>query len=42
MCASSPDKVEILAPPDGSVPGDRVTFDAFPGKYKVIILIVQK
>ncbi|XP_013006049.1 aminoacyl tRNA synthase complex-interacting multifunctional protein 1 isoform X2 [Cavia porcellus] len=32
MCASSPDKVEILAPPDGSVPGDRVTFDAFPGE----------
>ncbi|XP_074198838.1 aminoacyl tRNA synthase complex-interacting multifunctional protein 1 isoform X2 [Camelus bactrianus] len=30
MCASSPEKVEILAPPDGSVPGDRVTFDAFP------------
>lgn len=32
MCASSPEKVEILAPPDGSVPGDRVTFDAFPGE----------
>lgn len=33
MCASSPEKVEILAPPSGSVPGDRITFDAFPGKY---------
>lgn len=33
MCASSPEKVEILAPPNGSVPGDRITFDAFPGKY---------
>uniref|UniRef100_A0A8D0KKH3 Aminoacyl tRNA synthetase complex interacting multifunctional protein 1 n=1 Tax=Sus scrofa TaxID=9823 RepID=A0A8D0KKH3_PIG len=32
MCASSPEKVEILAPPHGSVPGDRVTFDAFPGE----------
>lgn len=32
MCASSPEKVEILAPPDGSVPGDRVTFDGFPGE----------
>ncbi|XP_036047292.1 aminoacyl tRNA synthase complex-interacting multifunctional protein 1 isoform X2 [Onychomys torridus] len=32
MCASSPEKVEILAPPTGSVPGDRVTFDAFPGE----------
>ncbi|KAF6128627.1 aminoacyl tRNA synthetase complex interacting multifunctional protein 1 [Phyllostomus discolor] len=31
MCASSPEKVEILAPPNGSVPGDRITFDAFPG-----------
>ncbi|XP_058405852.1 aminoacyl tRNA synthase complex-interacting multifunctional protein 1 [Diceros bicornis minor] len=32
MCASSPEKVEILAPPSGSVPGDRVTFDAYPGE----------
>ncbi|XP_004612756.2 aminoacyl tRNA synthase complex-interacting multifunctional protein 1 [Sorex araneus] len=32
MCASSPEKVEILAPPSGSVPGDRITFDAFPGE----------
>ncbi|XP_048189535.1 aminoacyl tRNA synthase complex-interacting multifunctional protein 1 [Perognathus longimembris pacificus] len=32
MCASSPDKVEILTPPNGSVPGDRITFDAFPGE----------
>lgn len=37
MCASSPEKVEILAPPKGSVPGDRITFDAFPGKYLLII-----
>ncbi|VFV41535.1 aminoacyl trna synthase [Lynx pardinus] len=32
MCASSPEKVEILAPPTGSVPGDRIIFDAFPGE----------
>lgn len=32
MCASSPDKVEILAPPSGSVPGERITFQGFPGK----------
>ncbi|KAM8906420.1 aminoacyl tRNA synthase complex-interacting multifunctional protein 1 isoform 1-T1 [Lycaon pictus] len=32
MCASSPEKVEILAPPTGSVPGDKIVFDAFPGE----------
>ena len=26
MCESSPEKVEILAPPNGSVSGDRITF----------------
>ena len=26
MCESSPEKVEILAPPNGSVPGNRITF----------------
>ncbi|XP_067663533.1 aminoacyl tRNA synthase complex-interacting multifunctional protein 1-like isoform X2 [Haliotis asinina] len=31
MCASSPDKVEILEPPPGVQPGDRVTFDGYPG-----------
>ncbi|XP_028306645.1 aminoacyl tRNA synthase complex-interacting multifunctional protein 1a isoform X2 [Gouania willdenowi] len=31
MCASSPDKVEILDPPNGAVPGDHVTFQGFPG-----------
>lgn len=38
MCASSPEKVEILAPPTGSVPGDRVTFDAFPGECLLVII----
>ncbi|XP_035993490.1 aminoacyl tRNA synthase complex-interacting multifunctional protein 1a isoform X2 [Fundulus heteroclitus] len=32
MCASSPDKVEILDPPSGSVPGDRVAVQGFPGE----------
>ncbi|KAJ8000751.1 hypothetical protein DPEC_G00183590 [Dallia pectoralis] len=32
MCASSPDKVEILDPPSGAMPGDRVTFQGFPGE----------
>nr|XP_020447415.1 aminoacyl tRNA synthase complex-interacting multifunctional protein 1 [Monopterus albus] len=32
MCASSPDKVEIIDPPSGAVPGDRVTFQGFPGE----------
>ncbi|NXX19435.1 AIMP1 protein, partial [Podargus strigoides] len=31
MCASSPEKVEILAPPPGAIPGDRITFEGFPG-----------
>ncbi|XP_076003943.1 aminoacyl tRNA synthase complex-interacting multifunctional protein 1a [Genypterus blacodes] len=32
MCASSPDKVEILDPPSGAEPGDRITFQGFPGE----------
>ncbi|OCT99913.1 hypothetical protein XELAEV_18005697mg [Xenopus laevis] len=32
MCASSPEKVEILDPPSGAVPGDRITFQTFPGE----------
>ncbi|XP_068444856.1 aminoacyl tRNA synthase complex-interacting multifunctional protein 1-like isoform X2 [Clinocottus analis] len=31
MCASSPDKVEILEPPSQAAPGDRVIFQNFPG-----------
>lgn len=30
MCASSPDKVEVLSPPAGAVPGDLVSCDGFP------------
>ena len=34
MCAVSEDRkfFELLAPPTGSVPGDRVVFDGFPGE----------
>uniref|UniRef100_A0A3Q2XFD5 Aminoacyl tRNA synthetase complex interacting multifunctional protein 1a n=1 Tax=Hippocampus comes TaxID=109280 RepID=A0A3Q2XFD5_HIPCM len=32
MCASSPDLVEILDPPNGAVPGERVTFQGFSGE----------
>ncbi|TRY66218.1 hypothetical protein DNTS_006061 [Danionella cerebrum] len=32
MCASSPEKVEILDPPSGAVAGDRITFQSFPGE----------
>ncbi|KAG8454120.1 hypothetical protein GDO86_000675 [Hymenochirus boettgeri] len=32
MCASSPEKVEILDPPSGAVPGDRIIFHGFPGE----------
>ena len=34
MCASSEDKkfFELLNAPEGSVPGDRVAFDGFPGE----------
>lgn len=30
MCASTPDKVEILAPPEGSQPGDVVECEGYP------------
>ena len=31
MCGSSPEKVEIIEPPAGSVKGERVIVDGFPG-----------
>ena len=31
MCASTPEKVEILDPPPGSVPGDRVICEGYTG-----------
>ncbi|XP_035280599.1 aminoacyl tRNA synthase complex-interacting multifunctional protein 1-like isoform X2 [Anguilla anguilla] len=32
MCATSQQRVEILDPPSGAMPGDRVTFQSFPGE----------
>lgn len=32
MCASSPEKVEILVPPSSCVPGERIIFEGFPGE----------
>lgn len=32
MCASSPEKVEILGVPDNVKPGDRVVFEKYPGE----------
>uniref|UniRef100_A0A6G1SEI2 Aminoacyl tRNA synthase complex-interacting multifunctional protein 1 n=1 Tax=Aceria tosichella TaxID=561515 RepID=A0A6G1SEI2_9ACAR len=32
MCASTPDKVEILGVPDNAKPGDRIVFEKYPGE----------
>lgn len=32
MCASTPEKVELLQPPSGVKPGDRVVFEKYPGE----------
>lgn len=32
MCASTPEKVELLKTPENVKPGDRVTFDNYPGE----------
>ena len=37
VCACSPDKVELLDPPSGAAPGDRVTFQGFPGTTTLYI-----
>lgn len=41
MCASTPEKVEVLTPPPGSVPGDRVTFKTYPGTIYFVALLKQ-
>ena len=30
MCASTPEKVEVLLPPEGSMPGDEVHVEGYP------------
>lgn len=42
MCASSPDLVEILDPPNGAVPGERVTFQGFSGLFFFSLLVSKK
>uniref|UniRef100_A0A2A4K9R2 tRNA-binding domain-containing protein n=1 Tax=Heliothis virescens TaxID=7102 RepID=A0A2A4K9R2_HELVI len=37
MCASSPEKVEILVPPSGAVPGDLVECDGYPREPEAIL-----
>ena len=37
MCASTPEKVEILLPPPGAAPGDLVTVPGFEGLLKIKI-----
>ena len=32
MCASTPEKVEILNPPESCVPGDRIVVEKYPGQ----------
>ncbi|XP_058049134.1 aminoacyl tRNA synthase complex-interacting multifunctional protein 1 isoform X1 [Ahaetulla prasina] len=32
MCASAPEKVEIIIPPNGVVPGEKITFEGFSGE----------
>lgn len=36
MCASTPEKVEIIIPPNGVVPGEKITFEGFSGKQKCL------
>ncbi|GIX74435.1 hypothetical protein CDAR_235242 [Caerostris darwini] len=37
MCASTPEKVEILTPPPGCVPGDKVVCDEYPGVPDILL-----
>ena len=32
MCASTPEKVEVLELPSGAQIGDRITFSGYPGE----------
>lgn len=37
MCASSPEKVEVLVPPNGAVPGDLVECEGYPREPEAIL-----
>ena len=41
MCASTPEKVEILAPPAGAVPGDLVRVPGFEGQQIIIGIFIK-
>ena len=32
MCGSTPEKVEIIVPPEGVQKGDRISVEGFPGR----------
>lgn len=32
LCASTPEKVELMVPPENAVPGERVTVEGFEGE----------
>ena len=38
MCTSSPDQVEILDPPEGVVPGDKVIVEGYEGAILQLLL----
>lgn len=38
MCASTPEKVEILEPPPDCVPGDRVTCEGYTGELSSVLV----
>lgn len=37
MCASSPDKVEVLVPPTSAIPGDLVSCEGYPREPEAIL-----
>lgn len=41
MCASSPEKVQIIDVPEGAAPGDRVAFKDFAGNSELNVLSLQ-
>ena len=41
MCASTPEKVEVLAPPSGAAPGDVVTVPGFEGLFLIFVNFLE-
>jgi len=42
MCASSPDNVEILEPPPGSVPGDYINVDGYTRSPDKVLKVFEE